>query len=220
MSYQREITTLKIVNRGSMVLNGLLGLALIAAIYALDHAHDTVTVRIPPDLSQGATVQANTISKQDAWSFALYMSQYLNHWAKNGKTDYIHNIRALSPMLTNRYQAWLESDYQDRVNRSGIDELSGRKRVTELLPDSLYESRLVNVIQKNQAWEVTLDLRIVETVGDNEIKNTPVRYRLRVVRYPIDAESNPWGLALDGYTADPVRLDESGKETGNNKEAS
>jgi hypothetical protein len=42
------------------------------------------------------------------------------------------------------------------------------------------------------------------------VKQTAIRYPLRVVRYPVDAEANPWGLALDGFAGDgPTRIDES-----------
>ena len=39
------------------------------------------------------------------------------------------------------------------------------------------------------------------------VKQTTIRYPLRIVRHAIDPESNPWGLALDGYEGDgPRRL--------------
>jgi len=39
------------------------------------------------------------------------------------------------------------------------------------------------------------------------VKRTRIRYPLRVVRYAVDPEANPWGLALDGFGADgPRRL--------------
>jgi hypothetical protein len=39
------------------------------------------------------------------------------------------------------------------------------------------------------------------------VKQTTIRYPIRVVRQAIDPESNPWGLALDGYANDgPRRL--------------
>jgi hypothetical protein len=49
------------------------------------------------------------------------------------------------------------------------------------------------------------------------VKKTTIRYPLRVVRLSIDPESNPWGLALDGFAASgPRRLSESeiGDKTG------
>jgi hypothetical protein len=39
------------------------------------------------------------------------------------------------------------------------------------------------------------------------VKRTAIRYPLRVVRYAVDLETNPWGLALDGFGAEgPRRL--------------
>ena len=49
------------------------------------------------------------------------------------------------------------------------------------------------------------------------VKKTTIRYPLRVVRFSIDPESNPWGLALDGFAASgPRRLSDSepSDETG------
>jgi hypothetical protein len=46
-------------------------------------------------------------------------------------------------------------------------------------------------------------------VGGVAVKETTVRYPLRVVLYDVGPEANPWGLALDGYAAaGPRRLTE------------
>ena len=42
------------------------------------------------------------------------------------------------------------------------------------------------------------------------VKQTAIRYPLRVVRLSVDPETNPWGLALDGFaTEGPQRLSEA-----------
>ena len=57
------------------------------------------------------------------------------------------------------------------------------------------------------AWIVWLDLDLMESVKGMTVKQTTIRYPIRVVRQAIDPESNPWGLALDGYASDgPRRL--------------
>ena len=59
-------------------------------------------------------------------------------------------------------------------------------------------------------WVVWLDLDLLESVKGMTVKQTSIRYPIRVVRQAIDPETNPWGLALDGYGADgPRRLSES-----------
>ena len=43
-----------------------------------------------------------------------------------------------------------------------------------------------------------------------EIKNVLIRYPIKVVRYNINPETNPWGLALDGFGSEgPKRLTEA-----------
>jgi hypothetical protein len=39
------------------------------------------------------------------------------------------------------------------------------------------------------------------------VKDSFIRYPLRVVRYDVDGECNPFGLALDGFYQDPIRLE-------------
>jgi len=57
---------------------------------------------------------------------------------------------------------------------------------------------------------VWLDLDLVESVKGMTVKQTAIRYPLRVVRQAVDLEANPWGLALDNYgPAGPQRLTEA-----------
>ena len=59
-------------------------------------------------------------------------------------------------------------------------------------------------------WVVWLDLDLFESVKGMTVKKTAIRYPLRVVRLSVDPESNPWGLALDGFAGSgPRRLTEA-----------
>jgi hypothetical protein len=72
-----------------------------------------------------------------------------------------------------------------------------------------YEERRVDVL-KEGVWVVWLDLDLYESVKGMTVKQTAIRYPLRVVRYAVDLEANPWGLALDGFAAEgPRRLSET-----------
>ena len=67
---------------------------------------------------------------------------------------------------------------------------------------------LANLEEKGR--QVWLDLELLESVKGMTVKRTRIRYPLRVVRYAVDPETNPWGLALDGFGADgPRRLTEA-----------
>jgi integrating conjugative element protein (TIGR03746 family) len=74
------------------------------------------------------------------------------------------------------------------------------------IPGHGYEEERVEVLA-GDAWIIWLDLDLLESVKGMTVKRTAIRYPLRVVRYAVDPEANPWGLALDGIGADgPRRL--------------
>jgi integrating conjugative element protein (TIGR03746 family) len=74
------------------------------------------------------------------------------------------------------------------------------------VPGHGYEERRVDVLSSD-AWIVWLDLDLMESVKGMTVKQTTIRYPVRVVRQAIDPESNPWGMALDGYGSEgPRRL--------------
>jgi integrating conjugative element protein (TIGR03746 family) len=85
-------------------------------------------------------------------------------------------------------------------------ELTGRVRVIQPIVGQGYEERRVDVIDAD-TWVIWLDYRIQETVRGMEVKHLKIRYPLRVVRYNVDPETNPWGLALDGFgTEGPQKI--------------
>jgi len=62
-------------------------------------------------------------------------------------------------------------------------------------------------------WVVWLDLNLVESVKGMTVKQTAIRYPLRVVSLAVDPEENPWGLALDGFASKgPHRLKASERD--------
>jgi len=48
------------------------------------------------------------------------------------------------------------------------------------------------------AWIVWLDVNIAEHVLGAQVKDVTLSYPIRVVRYDVDRNKNPWQLALDG----------------------
>ena len=52
-----------------------------------------------------------------------------------------------------------------------------------------------------------MDMQVMETFGGQSIKDVFIRYPLRVVRFDVDRERNPWKLALDCFGSNrPARL--------------
>ncbi|ENT9928806.1 DUF2895 family protein, partial [Escherichia coli] len=105
-----------------------------------------------------------------------------------------------------------EHDFQ--VRRNG-GELHERTRGVYELPGHGYSSLVhdgdkrplprVEALSRD-AWRVTLDVAVEEYYQNEPVKKALVRYPLQVVRYAIDAEKNPWGLAIDCTDAAPQRL--------------
>jgi integrating conjugative element protein (TIGR03746 family) len=210
--YRREIDN---VRAHVYTLRGVIGLQFLLLLllwYGWHRAPEHLRIHVPPDLRSGAVMKVGEIPPANVYAFAHYIFQQLNHWPKGGDKDYGAAIFRLAPYLTPRYRAELEADLNQRGKRG---ELANRRRGVQELPGHNYEERRVDVLG-NGTWVVWLDLSISEWVQGMTVKQTAVRYPLRVVRYAVDPELNPWGLALDGFTDEgPRRLsEEERKDSG------
>ncbi|MEQ9561991.1 MAG: TIGR03746 family integrating conjugative element protein [Woeseiaceae bacterium] len=165
-----------------------------------------ITVHVPPDLRSGAVLSLDDVPSPNVYLFTLYVFQQLNRWQDDGAEDYGKAVFRLAPYLTPRFRNELLDD-MDTKGKKG--ELAQRVRSLQPIPGRGYDEQRVDIVG-DDAWIVWLDLELNESVKGMPVKQTTIRYPIRVSRYPVDAAANPWGLALDGYAADgPVRLDES-----------
>jgi integrating conjugative element protein (TIGR03746 family) len=188
-----------------VLLGALFGLNLMLA-FGWYSAPSALIVHQPPDLRSGSMRKATEIPPQSVYAFAFYVFQQLNRWTVDGETDYWNRIHSLQAYLTPEFFEFLKADFETKQAQR---ELQGRQRAVHEVPGRVYESRRVR-IESPDSWVVHLDLQIVETYRGETIKNTAVRYPLRIVRYDIDPEQNPFGLALAGFETPPERLlDES-----------
>jgi integrating conjugative element protein (TIGR03746 family) len=80
----------------------------------------------------------------------------------------------------------------------GVFEIAGRGYGDD-------STRRVQVLSRND-WIVTLDLDVDEYYRGDLVKRALVRYPIRVVRYDVDPQHNPWGLALDCFAGTPERI--------------
>lgn len=212
MRYRREIDN---VRAHVYTLRGVIGLQfLVLALlwYGWHRAPEHLRVHVPPDLRSGAVMAVGEVPPANVYAFAHYIFQQLNHWPQNGDKDYGAAIFRLSAYLTPRFRTELEADLKLRGRRG---ELAHRRRGVQELPGHGYEERRVDVLG-NDTWVVWLDLSISEWVQGMAVKQTAVRYPIRVVRYEVDPELNPWGLALDGFTDEGARRlpEDERKESG------
>lgn len=202
--YRYEIDNVRSHLRSLWAIIALLLLVITALWVGWMRMPSVITVHIPPDLRSGARLALDEVPPANVYSFAFYIFQQLNRWPNNGAEDYGKAIFRIAPYLTPSYRNTLVSDMDTRGKQG---ELAHRTRSLQVMPGRGFEERRVDVLNAD-AWVVWLDLELHESVKGMTIKKTAIRYPLRVVRYAIDAEVNPWGLALDGYAGDgPRRLD-------------
>jgi len=201
--YRLEIDNVRSHLRSLWVVIGLQGLIILALWIGWSQAPKQLRVYVPPDLRSGAVLAAEEVPPANVYAFAFYIFQQLNRWPENGATDYGSAIFRISPYLTPRYRNDLIEDMELKARRG---ELAYRVRGVHEVPGHGYEERRVDVLSSD-AWIVWLDLDLMESVKGMTVKQTTIRYPVRVVRQAIDPESNPWGMALDGYgTEGPRRL--------------
>ena len=162
-------------------------------------------MHIPPDLSSGANLAFEEIPHANIYTFAFYILQQLNRWPENGAQDYGTAIFQTSAYLTPEFREALIRDMHDK---SRVGELMHRVRGLQAIPGQGFSKRRVDIVSDKE-WRVWLDLELSESVKGMTVKHTRIRYPVRVVRYAVDAESNPWGLALAGYAGTgPSRIDD------------
>ena len=201
--YRFEIDNVRSHLRSLWVVIGLQHIFILALWIGWMRMPSAMTVHIPPDLRSGAVMALEEIPPANVYAFAFYIFQQLNRWPENGAEDYGKAIFRIAPYLTPAYRDQLIVDMETKGKHG---ELSNRVRSLQAIVDDGYEERRVDVLSKD-VWVVWLDLELNESVKGMTIKHTTIRYPLRVVRYPVDAEANPWGLALDGFAAEgPKRL--------------
>lgn len=160
-----------------------------------------LTVYVPPDIQNGATIKVGTIPAPLIYSFAYEIWQELNYWAKEGETDYKANIHTYWPFLTPRFKAELLEDFTD-LKASGQLQ---RIRYMQGLSGAAYDSMSVKKIN-NDSWEVDLKMRLSEYKNNQIVKDVELLYQLRVTRINVSPRNNPYGLAIDGFIAEPKRL--------------
>ena len=203
--YRTEIDNVRAHVRSLWVVIGLQFVVILVLWFGWSQAPKQLTVHVPPDLRSGATLSVNEAPAANVYAFAFYIFQQLNRWPENGAKDYGKAIFRISPYVTPRYQSELLADLELK-GRQG--ELAYRVRGVQEIAGHGYEERRVDVLAPG-VWVVWLDLNLVESVKGMTVKQTAIRYPLRVVSLAVDPEANPWGLALDGFASEgPRRLSE------------
>ncbi|MDP8189070.1 TIGR03746 family integrating conjugative element protein [Pasteurella skyensis] len=201
---QAHTKSLRTIIFALIALSGGLG-------YGLYSVPKNLTIHNPPDLRTGSVRAWWEVPPSSVYAFSFYIFQQLNRWPTNGELDYKKNIEALQAYLTPSCQQFLADDY---VQRKSLGELRDRVRGVYEIPGRGFSQERVQIVGKDD-WYVTLDLTTDEYYRDEAVKRVLVRYPLHIVRYDVDPEKNPWGLALNCYRYTPQRLELKPKQETN-----
>lgn len=179
--------------------------------YQAGRVPKNLSVHLVPNVTASSTVQVrdgeSTIPAANVYSFAYYIWQQLNRWQTDGSTDYGAQIYRVQNYVTPRCIAQLTGDLQAR-QKAG--ELKQRTRQMSEIPGLGFQSNRVIANPSGADWTVFLDMQIQETYRGQGVKDVFIRYPLRIVRFDVDRERNPWQLAVDCYGNErPARLDET-----------
>ena len=196
-----HIKTLRLALAGAVFLGGL-------GMHFVRQGPLDINVHTAPNMAGAVVTRVHAgvapVPKPNVYGFAYYIWQQANRWSRDGAKDYGSQIFVLQDFVTPRCREFLE---QDMRTKAGSGELNGRTRSVSELTGSAYTSARV-VSDGENAWTVTLDLNIVETMRGQVVKDTTVRYPLRVVRYEVDMQRNQWQMAVDcSNTTLPQRLE-------------
>lgn len=195
---QSHVRTLRVATGAAAAIAFLLG----AGWWS---APRNLTIHVPPDLRSGSTRKWWEVPPESVYAFTFYVWQQLHRWPTNGEDDYARNIRSLAPYFTPACTAFLEQDLRTRHERS---ELRQRVRGVYEIPGRGYGDDPATRVKtlSPRDWLVTLDLIVDEYYGAEQVKRAFVRYPLKAVRLDVDAEKNPFGLAIDCFAGSPQRI--------------
>lgn len=175
-----------------LVLSILL-IIIIALWFRNGHLQEIRRIFIPPNLSSGTVTSFDQVPPPVVYTFALYIFQQLNRWPSDGEKDYPEKIYRLQGYLT---PSCIIAFQHDMSEKRRLGELRKRARMMEEISGRGFDSHRVSSIT-DSSWNVTLDLKVQETISNHQVKNVNLRYDLRIVTFDVDKEVNPWGLALE-----------------------
>lgn len=158
-------------------------------------AGKSFTVHNPPDLSSGSSRPWWEVPKPNVYDFAVNLFGQINRWQKDGAQEYAKNLHLYEYYLTPQCQKVLKQDEQTKRTKG---ELSGRERSLSPIPGYGYADWRVTTHSKD-SWTVFADMELKEYIDGTLVKHNYTRWPLRIVRYDVDADSNPWKLAIDCF---------------------
>lgn len=201
MKFKNELANLHATIRYFILLNVVMGGALIASLSLNFKLYQGLSITVPPDLRAGALIKPGTKQPEDVFAFTATVFQSLQNWRKNGIEDYPENIDKSAPFITNDFRNALLRDLE-RKKKDG--ELLGITRQLALPAEYMFEINTIRVINSNE-WVVKMPLEVKEYVDGQLVKDIEVLYSLVVRRVRTDVARNAHQIAIDRFHEPPVR---------------
>lgn len=177
--------------------------ALLLALWGWYNAAKEITVYYPPNIAMSNMMKAGAVPEETIFAFVPLILQQLFIWEQNGEVDYGNNRARLRAMLTEHYQRTILDEIEVGRQRGTLRKVMRRMQV---LPSSIYTDAAVQVV--GNSWLVWLDVQVTDSVNDVPVYTSVRRLGVRVVRYDVNREANPWQLAIDGIEQDIPLLSE------------
>ncbi|CBL45394.1 probable phage associated protein [gamma proteobacterium HdN1] len=186
----------RIIRYISRVSIGLL-IGLVLAIFGWMRAQHEITVYQPPDIRLHTVSSAGYIPEETVYAFVPLIMQQLYLWDNGGDQDYENNRYRVRQFLTDKYQRTILDEIETGKLRGT---LKGLQRRLQVLPSSVYSDSSVEVV--GNYWRVWIDVKITDSIKNMKVNDGVHRLAVRVVRYDINRDANPWQLAIDGIEQD------------------
>ena len=211
MSSKQQLDALAAERSHNATLRKMIVLVALVGGVGMYFAHalpKSIDLHVATDMKAGDTVRFQdgqaVVPDVNVYGFAYYIWQQINRWQADGATDYGAQIFRFQAYVTPSCRAQLEADLDSRYQAG---ELRQRTRQMTEIPGLGYAANRV-LPDGQAAWTVLLDMQLMESFRGQPVKDAFIRYPIRVVRYDVDRERNPWRLAIDCYGSHrPERLD-------------
>lgn len=164
-------------------------------------APDKIMIHYPPDLRSSQILKIGEIPYHEVWTTTSYIMTHLYFWEEDGLVDFEKNRRTFFPFITENFSLYIKDYIKDHASS-----LEGRRREMRIMNGTTYDESKVKAIG-DDAWIVWLDFRVTETLSGIVVSDEYIRYPVRVVKFDIANNFNPFGYALDGFLAPgPMQL--------------
>ena len=194
------------------IVIGVLAVMVIAQWMRIGHLQDVRRIYVPPNMTKGIVTSFEEVPAPVVYTFGLYIFQQLNRWEKDGEEDYPEKIYQLQAFMTPSCISAFEEDMNVKRKRG---ELRRRARMLQEISGRGFHRRRV-APTTDESWTIWIDTNLRETIANHEVKNVNLRYTLTIVKFDVDKEVNPWGLALecDAPLQPTLLTEEDLKKTG------